>query len=529
MGLLFDDGTARLLLGDVREQLRSLPDESVHCVVTSPPYWGLRAYDTEPQVWGGDPNCPHAWGDEVVDRSRATPGVAGSGLTVSGAEHQASSSRFEARSTFCSGCGAWRGELGLEPTPELYVQHMVDVFREVWRVLRKDGTLWVNMGDSYGMRAQGPDRTSGSSENGVGRGPRPGVSTTRIAPGLKSKDLVGMPWELALALRRDGWWLRRDIIWHKPNPMPERVDDRCTTSHEYLFHLAKSGAATYWTHRDGLGSRVAPPPDYRWLDALTDEETAEEPLGDWRTEMTPDGRPRWRRINLWLGQDYFYDATAIAEPVSGNAHPRYSGSAETVALKVSRGGAWDAGDGSGTRPKYNTSASAAINGLVAQRNKRSVWTIGTQANPEAHFATFPNELPRNCILAGTSAKGCCPQCGAPWERLTEERRGNASNAARAGTVIVGKGHPSTQVRKGHDVRNGPVVAVRTLAWAPTCEHDDEPTPCTVLDPFAGTGTTVAVAKQLDRRAIGIELSAEYAAMAVRRIRGGAQTWIEAVV
>ena len=172
----------RIIVGDVRERLRDLPDESVQCCVTSPPYWGLRDYGQDDQI-------------------------------------------------------------GLEQTPDEYVAQMVDVFREVRRVLRDDGTLWLNLGDSYAGNACGLSDGSGSSDGSVGRGPAPKVD--RKGNGLKPKDLVGIPWRVAFALQADGWWLRQDIIWHKPNPMPESVTDRCTKAHEYVFLLSKAARYFY--------------------------------------------------------------------------------------------------------------------------------------------------------------------------------------------------------------------------------------------------------------------------------------------
>jgi len=172
--------THRIIPGDCIESLRTLPDASVHCCVTSPPYWGLRDY-------GHD------------------------------------------------------GQIGLEATPEAYVARMVEVFREVRRVLRDDGTLWLNLGDSYNSAASGQNGMSGTLDGGK---PCGGNGTTAgrrsLLSDLKPKDLVGIPWRVAFALQADGWWLRQDIIWHKPNPMPESVRDRCTKAHEYVFLLTKS-------------------------------------------------------------------------------------------------------------------------------------------------------------------------------------------------------------------------------------------------------------------------------------------------
>jgi len=221
-----------------------LADESVHCVVTSPPYWGLRSYSGEQsQVWGGDPDCAHEWEEHFKPPSggRNLPDNmpnTGGNYTQQIVENP---SRDGVHSQFCVHCGAWYGELGLEPTPEEYVANMVEVFREVRRVLRDDGTLWLNLGDSYA--ASNPcDRRNivgnGSPDEKMQR-------KSRLVGGLKNKDLVGIPWRVAFALQADGWWLRQDIIWHKPNPMPESVTDRCTKAHEYIFLLSKS-AKYFW-------------------------------------------------------------------------------------------------------------------------------------------------------------------------------------------------------------------------------------------------------------------------------------------
>lgn len=174
--------TAQILVGDVLTRIKEIPDQTVQCVVTSPPYWGLRDY-------GHD------------------------------------------------------GQLGLEPTPEAYVKNMVQVFREVRRILKDDGVLWLNLGDSYagsgkGRNADGTHQEGG--KQGTSRGTIEGKLHKTTVENLKPKDLVGIPWRVAFALQTDGWWLRQDIIWHKPNPMPESVTDRCTKAHEYLFMLTKS-------------------------------------------------------------------------------------------------------------------------------------------------------------------------------------------------------------------------------------------------------------------------------------------------
>jgi DNA modification methylase len=217
-----------ILQGDVRSCLKQLEDESVQCVITSPPYWGLRDYGTA--TWeGGDPNCDH----QIPEGERDPKNPQASSHVV----------RFN-RDT-CYKCGARRidSQIGLEPTPEAYVADLVEVFREVKRVLRNDGVLWLNLGDSYATHASASKEyghnfqsAATAAANGIGTLDKP----TAKSIGMKEKDLVGIPWMVAFALRADGWYLRSDIIWNKPNPMPESVTDRCTKSHEYIFMLTKS-------------------------------------------------------------------------------------------------------------------------------------------------------------------------------------------------------------------------------------------------------------------------------------------------
>ena len=309
--------------------LKQMDSESVNCCVTSPPYWGLRDYGVD-------------------------------------------------------------GQLGLEATPEEFVLKLVEIFREVKRVLKDDGTLWLNLGDSYAGSGKGigPDHGKGVfTDNNISK-------TNWKAVNLKSKDLVGIPWMVAFALRADGWYLRQDIIWAKTNPMPESVTDRCTKNHEYIFLFSKS-------------------------------------------------------------PHYYYDAEAIAEPVTGSTMKRLSqnikdqSGSERVPGKTN-------GNMKAAAPRYggkkysenpevfNRTKSGNAYEYRPMRNKRSVWTVSTQPFKEAHFATYPPKLIEPCILAG------CPKDGI------------------------------------------------------------------VLDPFMGSGTTAMVAGQLQRNYIGFELNPEYVEIAEKR-------------
>jgi DNA modification methylase len=256
---------ATILYGHVLDRLKQLPDESVQCVVTSPPYWGLRDYGIPAQVWGGELGCEHNFALDALPtetgKGNWAQGTNGRGeLQPGGVDVKREPLRATAKVGFCIHCGAWQGCLGLEPTPELFIQHTVQVFREARRVLRKDGTLWLNIGDSYAISPPGcgKDGVSRSStlHGVVSEAYRDtlrssvGQKMNTVVGVLKPKDLVGIPWMLAFALRADGWWLRQDIIWSKPNPMPESVTDRCTKAHEYLFLLTKS--ATYYCDMEAI-------------------------------------------------------------------------------------------------------------------------------------------------------------------------------------------------------------------------------------------------------------------------------------
>lgn len=228
-----------IIIGDALESLKTLDDESVDCCITSPPYYGLRDYGTGKWV-GGDPSCKH---EAAIIQGRFHNSVSDKQLSNKG-------TGFDRTIKVCPLCGAIREDrqIGLEETPEEYIEKLVNVFHEVKRVLKNDGTLWVNIGDSYwGSGSRGFDFTDKFTEASVIQQGSKGTIDLHNIPKLvgntgvyKNKDLIGIPWMLAFALRADGWYLRQDIIWHKPNPMPESVKDRCTKSHEYIFLLSKN-------------------------------------------------------------------------------------------------------------------------------------------------------------------------------------------------------------------------------------------------------------------------------------------------
>lgn len=311
-----------ILQGDNMAIMPQLDAESFNTCVTSPPYWGLRDYKVPPSKWPEATYIPMA----------GLPS-----MTVP----------------------AWTGCLGLEPTPEMFVAHLVLVFREVWRLLRSDGTLWLNLGDSYAGSGKGAWKNKdGQKEVYVND---PGNEVTKIPKnpsGLKNKDLVGIPWRVALALQADGWYLRMDNIWSKPNPMPESVTDRTTKAHEYFFLLAKSERYYY------------------------DHEAIKE-------HLTESSITR-------LSQDIEGQNGSIRANGGGksNGPMKAVGKAYSFKRKVNEGEVPG-------QPKQHREDRE----YSGSRNKRSVWTVPTAKFSEAHYAVFPERLIEPCILAGCPVGG----------------------------------------------------------------------------------------------------------------------------
>jgi len=427
-----------IICGDALEELKRLPSESVDCVITSPPYWGLRDYGTA--KWeGGDKDCKHTGVARRCDNQDNSKSSSNRG------------SSSDKVSKDCIYCDAKRidDQIGLEKTPEEYVNKMVEVFREVKRVLKKEGTLWLNLGDSYNSQPPGNKKplsdASGlpnSTENLEMR--RAGYVRPKHISGLKPKDLVGIPWRVAFALQADGWYLRQDIIWAKPNPMPESVTDRCTKSHEYVFLLSKS-------------------------------------------------------------QKYYFDNEAIKEKYASEPHEYYAQKLHSIG-----------GTSSGRDMEDRFYGSSG-------RNKRSIWTITTKPFSEAHFATFPEDLIEPMIKAGTSEKGICPECGKAWVRIVEKEKApkdvfTKRNCPTDGFIHSGSADYGEMMGHGGKLQEWrDEHPIKTLGWKPSCSCGKEPIPAIVLDPFAGSGTALVVAKRLKRNFLGIELNPEYVRMAERSL------------
>ena len=593
-----------LLNGHVLPILQSLLDESVHCCITSPPYWALRDYGLEPQVWGGKAGCSHVWGEEIIKDKRGLQ----LGKSVS------PDARGSVNGSFCRLCNAWRGSYGLEPTIGLYIEHTVQIFREVKRVLRPDGCMFLNLGSSYASGGRTsydvdpklPNRGHSSRPGSSGSyGKQPSQSLPGVLPygtygkgqsDLQENDYVcpgpddecqadsqnrhgrtshicsqppltgEQPWQkghdnghqgcasksLGVLLpgapgsTKPEFWLQlRDGCLHSDNPFScPSFSDSCFpaiqgNAHKELNICGKpgpSGTSVDHTQDRELFSKAYTAPNSLIRDSLTKVypnvkfkpkdlimvpamvALALQADGWWlRSEITwckkapmPEScqdRPTSATEKIFLltkSSKYFYDGMGYREPSTGQNGAATNFQRETKdhlipnqSAKQHRNDRKPTGD-SGTHNLWN------------------YWVLSPESFPAAHFAVFPQEIPLRAILLGTSERGCCPKCFAPWKRMVKKSGGttgkdwNTHDRGKA-DLLIG----ATQSKATTDG----TYRVETTGWAPTCTcNAGEPQPCTVLDPFSGAGTTALVAAKLGRDAIGIELSEPYVLMSEKRIR-----------
>lgn len=576
--------TVRILVGDAREKLRELEDESVHCVLTSPPYWGLRSYNLDDGIGQEETLAEHLENLRLVFRevwrvlrkdglafvnygdSHASSGVQRvSRSDICGRESRDSQENGRVSQNLCDECQA----ILQSRNPDSAIHHA----RVLTSSVRESSPEHIVPGLGHASSSDSSRRDE--KDEGRQRSPSQSVSDVLDAPAstmlessqqpldacshcpncgsclsvlrsdapyalacahtgwrlctrdtegklracfcrtedrhlsssalgysstmhLKNKDLMLLPARVALMLQEDGWWVRSEIVWWKRNAMPESARGRPGQAHEKVFMLAKSGKPLFWQNRlTGVVLREIP--SQEWLDE------PEERTGFWRTtKLRPNSPPR---IRVWEGHSYFYDDEAVRTPGSpSSGSPPLPRSVQTDKKprgheRVHQGFTerWDAM----SRDEQVANGS----GL------RNVWDIPIQGYRDAHFATFPQKLAEIAIVAGTSEKGCCPECGAPWIRH------------RKLDVCDGMG------RSWHSHENDDGVGNRihwdtwetyergeTLGWVPSCGCSSEnPVPCTVLDPFGGAGTTGLVAEQLGRDSVMVEMNPEYAEMARARI------------
>jgi DNA modification methylase len=476
-----------LICADVREGLKEIADESVQVCITSPPFYGLRAYGTEPQIFGGREDCEHEWSEAPPRRSRKATDV------VNMASKQATSvgTMHDLKPTdICSKCSAWRGELGLEPTPELYIEHLVSIFALLRPKLHKTGLLVVNMGDSYAgsWGATSHDLDGKAKRTGTNkRPPQSFVSSKRIPRGsgrwgggnmpatgyLKPKDLMEMPSRLVLALQADGWWLRSRIPWIKRNSMPESVTDRPSSAVEYFFMLSKSKDC-YW---DQEAIRIKAKPETWGLDKN----------GQYQGKNLAD-----------------YKGAGVQVPGDIKSRIAKSNIAE-----------------SGRNRRNSDWFMESWQGLYCEDGEPLALIVNPQPHNHkkfgAHFATFPEKAIEPFVMAGTSEKGQCSKCKSPYERIIKSKDYHFPEKDKDDIQI------QNNVRIGR-YKSGADFAkfkadnpTQFLGWRPTCECNAAVEPQLVCDIFMGSGTVGLVALRAGRRMVGIELNPAYVEIGRKRL------------
>lgn len=395
-------------IGDSKEVLKTLPDNSVHCCVTSPPYFGLRSYLPK----------------DHPDKSK---------------------------------------EVGLQKKPEEYISGLVDLFREVRRVLRPDGCLWLNLGDSY---AANRTYQCNSTKGGPKHSPAQGFddSAMKVPDGMKQKDLMGIPWMTAFALRADGWWLRSGVPWVKRNAMPESVEDRPGSSLEYVFLLTKT--ADYFYDREAVMKT-----------AVTDVKT----------------------VN-WKEKEYDQHFLGSQQENGVKGRPKgVAGYAKKGKRNRRNGDWWFESVGM----FHHTETGELLGFDVVPKSYKG-----------AHFACFPPDLVRPMIQASTSVGGCCSECGAPQRRVVEKER--VPTRPAVDTKVTGD-----VMTDGNRDPQRHVTETKTVGWNFDCDCIPATSvPCTVLDPFAGSGTTGQVCQELELNCILIDLNPDYLKLQKERVLGG---------
>ncbi len=368
-----------------------LQDESVQSIITSPPYWGLRKYDVPDLVWDGDAGCEHKWGDEITqNKGHLNTGFNERYGNSPGQKKQEASSYGKIpQGQFCQKCGAWRGGLGLEPTVDLYMAHLMQVVAECWRVLKADGVCFVNIGDTYGGNAGGGG--DGNGRNAKRKGLRYPQKSKTIP-----KSLCLVPERFVIACQEAGWIIRNKPIWLKPNAMPSSTQDNFSGVYENIYFLAKSTKDLCWRHeRTKRWLWAKPKPDYIWINRKTGEETKEEPLNR-RTETYLVSGKRvklWYRKNLWRGFDYYFDLDAVRA-----AHKPKTLTTQGIKFKKDT-----KTDELGRIKAHNFNNSMEVHKInPAGVNPGDVWSIATQPYPNAHYSTFPEKLVERMLLCSTA-------------------------------------------------------------------------------------------------------------------------------
>jgi len=398
--LKIDDWTNKIHNGHVLDILKEIPNRSVDVVVTSPPYWGLRDYGSATSIiWDGDSNCKHEWG---ISQSPIHAGQ----VTQTKYRDRPSSSKAGRKTTgnFCSKCGAWNGQLGLEPHPQMYIDHLVQIFREVKRVLKDSGSFWLNLGDTYcGSGVSNKPKWKHKESIGTPNKTKLEYNGKWLQP--KQKMLI--PERVAIALQEDGWILRNDIIWYKPNHMPSSVKDRLTSSYEHVFFFVKNNKTLFWTNRF-TGELVCEKPNQYYVHYISQEQRFTRPMKsciadeDWFDKE--DGNTILLFNYAWIGHPYYFDLDNIkvlCKPLN-----RWGGNTIKVPKDSKAKG----------KNEYAVQYRERKLQPTPFKNPADMWAINTKPFKGAHFAVFPEKLVER-ILKAACPRWICPKCGKPRVRI----------------------------------------------------------------------------------------------------------------
>ena len=455
----------KIIQGSALEVLKTLPDNVVDCVITSPPYYGLRFYPETNMIYDGKEGCEHDW--KFYTKPSNCWSKPGQG--VYGVKGEYNKAWIKAhQQAFCKKCNAWLGQLGLEPHPNMYIAHLVEIFEEVKRILKKSGVFYLNIGDTYWGGLHGFGTKKGHWRSKVNKEEiyashyfRPPTGNKELRSNwLQPKQLLMIPYRVATSMQEEGWILRNVIIWHKPNHMPHPVKDRLVSAYEPIFMFTKN--KKYYFDIDSI-----------------------------------------REEHIWASRD--------KRSLVGRV-PHKSGKSLTG--------------------QYSSNA---VGYHKLGKNPGDIWKIRTSNYKGAHFATFPNKLVEKCIMAGCP-KEVCSKCGNPkvrnviikerkWEELSKEEQEYIRK--RYGTNKNGqyKGLSKKDSKEGNDPSSRKRRIIKSMmktkeykGWKPSCRCNEHYIPGIVLDPFAGSGTALVVARQLCLNYIGIELSKKYIKIIEDRLR-----------
>ena len=554
----------KIICGHILPILKAMPDNYVDTSITSPPYWGLRDYGESTKViWDEDKNCEHIWGKSIALHDNLRPSKVSKKTIVGSNKNLKFRTGKKVKSDFCSKCGAWYGQLGLEPTLDLYINHLFQITAELKRILKPTGVLFWDHGDCYGGSWQDyGSREGGQRQKNTESFPRKGNPSKEIPPTarLTAKCLALQNYRLILRMiDEQGWILRNDIKWHKPNHMPSSVKDRFANSYEPVFMLVKQSRPQYYYNtKTGLMADRKPKVlkegiDWDWKEIEEHISENGANIGEHNKEPYKNNNPHLLRLDkkkigklkktsYWKSLDYWFDLDAVRKPhqypedVARRIRQDKEDGIMPFAKDNKNGIAWRRDIKNPTQgpeykgkwkdnQEYMNKLQQRINDARAKgtphdlaicdprgKNPGDVWTIPTQPCPEAHFATFPEKLVEPMIKAACP-EWICVKCGKARVRITKP--------ADWYKKLLGKSlhdHKADMVAGMSQVKNCPKVSAeyQTIGWT-NCGCNAGWRSGITLDPFGGAMTTCVVAKKLRRDYIAVELNPEYVKIGQKRL------------